>query len=61
MKFLKNKIKEVNIKNEKNDFKLAAASIEKNLKISKKPLILIGDGVRQAGVEKEIIEFSRKK
>ena len=55
-----NKIKEVNIKNEKNDFKLAAASIEKNLKISKKPLILIGDGVRQAGVEKEIIEFSRK-
>ena len=55
---IKGEIKEKNIEIDKrNEYKEAIVSIEKNLKISKKPLILIGDGIRQAGIEKEIIEF----
>ena len=57
---LKKKVETTDIKNIVNNFKEAVISIEKNLKESKRPLLLIGDGVRQAGVEKEIIEFSKK-
>lgn len=57
---LKKKVETTDVKNIVNNFKEAAISIEKNLNESKKPLLLIGDGVRQAGVEKEVLEFSKK-
>ena len=49
-----------NVNIPKNTFKDAVLSIEKNLNESKRPLLLIGDGIRQAGIEKEVIEFSEK-
>ena len=49
-----------NIDNLKNNFEEVILSIEKKLNESKKPLLIIGDGIRQAGIEKEIVEFSEK-
>lgn len=49
-----------NVNNSRNIFENAVLSIEKNLNESKRPLLLIGDGIRQAGIEKEVIEFSEK-
>lgn len=49
-----------NVDDFKNTFEDAVLSIEKNLNESKRPLLLIGDGIRQAGIEKEVIEFSEK-
>ena len=60
---LENKLKEKiieNIDNSKNNFEEAILSIEKNLNKSKKPLLIIGDGIRQAGIEKEVVGFSEK-
>lgn len=57
---LKKKVETTDVKNIVNNFKEAVISIEKNLNESKKPLLLIGDGVRQADVEKEVLEFSKK-
>ena len=49
-----------NVNDFKNTFEDAVLSIEKNLNESRRPLLLIGDGIRQAGIEKEVIEFSEK-
>lgn len=49
-----------NIDNLKNNFEEVILSIEKKLNESKKPLLIIGDGIRQAGIEKEIVKFSEK-
>lgn len=49
-----------NIDNLENNFEEVILSIEKKLNESKKPLLIIGDGIRQAGIEKEIVEFSEK-
>lgn len=49
-----------NIDNLENNFEEVILSIEKKLNGSKKPLLIIGDGIRQAGIEKEIVEFSEK-
>lgn len=54
------KTMEMNFKIAKNEYKEAIVSIEKNLNEARRPLLLIGDGVRQAGIEKEVIEFSEK-
>ena len=54
------KTMEMNFKIVKNKYKEAIISIEKNLNEARRPLLLIGDGVRQAGIEKEVIEFSEK-
>lgn len=56
----KEKNMKTNFKITKNEYKEAIISIEKNLNEARRPLLLIGDGVRQAGIEKEIIEFSEK-